>query len=516
MPTKTASGSPKAFSYLRFSTPEQERGDSFRRQTSLAQAWCIRRGIDLDESSYQDLGVSAYRGANAETGKLGEFMDAVKEGLIPRGSYLLIESLDRLSRMTPRRALRVLTDICDEGIVVVTLSDNREYTSETLDADPLSFMVAFLVTMRANEESAAKARRIKAVWDNKRKQALEQGKALTSVTPGWLQLVDGQYRLIPERAAVVKQIFAWLAEGRGLDQIVRMLNTQEIPTFGKSEYWSKGYIAKLRDNPAVVGTLIPHVTSYDKGKRIRTPQDPVPGYFPAAVDQDTFNTVAARAATRQPKVNHGRSVSFLLASLAKCPVCGSSMTRTQKGKGMGPGDSRLVCTKGKAGAGCSYRSVVVQRTEDALRQHASFIVGTAPSGDALVDSELTDVEVKLTGIEEVMGHIMEAIEHGGGRESGSMPLLSSRLAALEEERRALEQTRRELMEKLSTMDSTMVDKRLARLEDVLLSGDIHAGNTLLRELFTSVVVDYERGELRLQWIHGGETCIPYAMPLKSA
>ncbi len=156
---------PKAYSYLRFSTPEQMRGDSFRRQSMMAQQWAVRNGVELDERlTFQDLGVSAYRGANAETGMLGEFLEATRAGMIEGGSILLIESLDRLSRDTARKAIRLLEDICDLGISVVTLTDGRVYTANSLNDDPMAFMWAFMVAMRANEESATKARRLGQAW----------------------------------------------------------------------------------------------------------------------------------------------------------------------------------------------------------------------------------------------------------------------------------------------------------------------------------------------------------------
>jgi DNA invertase Pin-like site-specific DNA recombinase len=74
---------PKAYSYLRFSTPEQIKGDSFRRQTAAAEAYATRHGLDLDGSlTFHDLGVSAYRGKNAEAGKLADFREAVTAGLV--------------------------------------------------------------------------------------------------------------------------------------------------------------------------------------------------------------------------------------------------------------------------------------------------------------------------------------------------------------------------------------------------------------------------------------------------
>ena len=90
---------PKAFSYLRFSTPEQMKGDSYRRQTEAAQAYATKHGLELDDSlTLRDKGISAYQGRNATDGRLSAFLSAVETGRVRPGSYLLVESLDRLSR----------------------------------------------------------------------------------------------------------------------------------------------------------------------------------------------------------------------------------------------------------------------------------------------------------------------------------------------------------------------------------------------------------------------------------
>ena len=52
----------KAYSYLRFSTPEQLKGDSQRRQLEAARAYALEQGLELDESlTFQDLGVSGFK-----------------------------------------------------------------------------------------------------------------------------------------------------------------------------------------------------------------------------------------------------------------------------------------------------------------------------------------------------------------------------------------------------------------------------------------------------------------------
>jgi DNA invertase Pin-like site-specific DNA recombinase len=114
----TLSAAPKVYSYTRWSTPEQAKGDSLRRQTEAAAKWAARRGLVLDESlAITDEGRSAYRGGNAEgDAGLSRFLEACRRGLIEPGSFLLVESLDRISRMAPRRAQRLLDDIVDAGV----------------------------------------------------------------------------------------------------------------------------------------------------------------------------------------------------------------------------------------------------------------------------------------------------------------------------------------------------------------------------------------------------------------
>ena len=53
----------RAFSYIRFSSKKQQKGESFRRQAEFAVEVCRENGWVLDESlTLNDLGVSAFRG----------------------------------------------------------------------------------------------------------------------------------------------------------------------------------------------------------------------------------------------------------------------------------------------------------------------------------------------------------------------------------------------------------------------------------------------------------------------
>src|SRR5262245_17001370 len=97
---------PLVYSYVRFSTPEQRKGSGKARQDALAERWCVKRGYSLCRN-YSDLGVSAYKGRNATHGDLSRFLHLVQTGKIPRGSVLLVESLDRLSRDNINKAVEL-------------------------------------------------------------------------------------------------------------------------------------------------------------------------------------------------------------------------------------------------------------------------------------------------------------------------------------------------------------------------------------------------------------------------
>src|SRR5438445_10301371 len=107
---------PKCFSYIRISSEQQTRGHGIQRQMEASAKYAQDHGFDLQES-LEDIGVSAWSGANVgPEGALGRFLTAAKEGKIPAGSVLLVESLDRISRQQVRKSLGLFLSIIDAGI----------------------------------------------------------------------------------------------------------------------------------------------------------------------------------------------------------------------------------------------------------------------------------------------------------------------------------------------------------------------------------------------------------------
>lgn len=458
----------RAYSYLRFSTPEQMKGDSLRRQTELARRYAAQNGLQLDEDlTFQDLGVSAFRGKNAEAGKLAYFLEAVRSGLVERGAYLLVESLDRISRQAARRALRVLEEIVDEGITVVTLNDGKAYSAANLDEDPMSLMMALLTFIRANEESATKARRLKEAWKQKRRSASDR--PLTARAPAWLRLdrstTPAVWVVLEDRAHIVRRIFEMTAGGHGQHSIARTLNREGVPTFGASAIWHRSYVKKIVNSGAVVGEFTPHTISHDaRGKRTRRAEEPLPNYYPVVVDAETFAKVQAMrmGSKRQPSPKGG-AITSIVAGLAKCGRCGATMTRVMKGQKAGR--PKLICTTAKAGAGCKYQAIDLDAVEGAIASNAGFLAGTAPTGNAGLDDEWEALETGLEATREQIDNLIDAIAGGN-----SSPAIKDRLRSLEDAHDAQKAELALVAERINAASSPVVQRRISEFEERIEEG----------------------------------------------
>src|SRR5262245_7639979 len=169
---------PTAYSYLRFSSPEQAKGDSLRRQEELRDAWLAKTGAVLDISlTLRDEGVSAFTGRhreNPDRHALAAFLELVRRGRIQRGSYLVVESLDRLSREHIRPALTLLLNLIDAGIRIVQLLPVEAVYDDKVE--PMALMMAIMELSRGHSESRLKSERVGAAWHRKKAQDAAAGK----------------------------------------------------------------------------------------------------------------------------------------------------------------------------------------------------------------------------------------------------------------------------------------------------------------------------------------------------
>lgn len=350
------------------STELQLKGDSRRRQLAASRAYAEAHDLELNENTeLEDIGISAFKGANVREGALGQFLESVKAGRIKPGSFLLVESLDRLSREQVLTAQSLFLSIIQSGINLVTLADNRVYRAGQTELADL--IMSLVIMSRAHEESQTKSHRIAASWKNKRVHAAKQ-RPMTKWCPAWLELAADRtsYQIIPERVKIVQQIFNDTASGVGMYSIARQLNAANIPSFGGPRGWHQSYIAKILANRSVLGEFQPHIRVEGK----RTPDgQPIEGYFPAIIGEDLF--YRAQHSKSQRLVGgagrKGTTFTNLFSGLASCAHCNARILFENKGYGY-KGGIYLICDDAKRKRGCP---AVRWRYEDFETSFLAFV-----------------------------------------------------------------------------------------------------------------------------------------------
>lgn len=383
-----------AYSYIRFSRPEQLRGDSLRRQMQDSVKYAAEHNLDLDGRSMADLGISSYRSKNAVEGILATFLKGLREKKIRRGCTLIVESLDRLSRDEVTVALPQFLNLVNSGVTIVTLMDGRIYNRQSVK-DPINLITSIVLMSRAHEESATKGKRVGRAWAQKRKLAAETKKPLSKICPEWLELTEKGYRVQPDRARIVVKIFRWAGNNEGRRLIAKRLNSKGVPTWAvwktepvdletgetiepaipedsrigkpRGNGWQDSYVQKILNSRAVLGEFQPHKfvlirpdgtpvpdksnvddrdnpddfdddqddshgSNYSRNKLKRLPDgDPIPKYFPRILSNALWENAQKRSTgPRGPR--HLDRVTNLFSGVVYDGDTGAKMRYADKGQ----------------------------------------------------------------------------------------------------------------------------------------------------------------------------------------
>lgn len=404
----------KAYSYIRFSSLEQKNGDSERRQKELAERYAKEHDLILDDSRRMtDEGLSAYHGIHRLKGALGNFLKQVENGDIERGSYLLVENLDRLSRADVLEALEQFNSIIKAGITIVTLQDNMVYSKESISANFTQLLISVSIMARAHEESETKARRVREAWKNKRERAVTENHKLTARCPAWLELSADRKEYVPikERVEAIRKIFKMKADGIGNGTITRLMNQQKNgwkPSNPKKSApgWQESYVVKLlHKNRALIGEYQPKKTIQEGGKNKSVPAgEPIQNYYPAVIDKELFNRVQRiiQENLKRGNCNGGGRISKannLFPHIAKCYLCGEPLQLVDKGQPP-KGNRYYICNRARRGLGCKKTLTRYDILEPLLiRLCVSLDVKEILPGFEESQSELSNLRGRIQAIE---------------------------------------------------------------------------------------------------------------------
>lgn len=349
----------EAIVYVRWSTQNQEDGDSLSRQIDAARRIAADRKWSIVEE-HIERGKSAYHGRNrAEKGKLRDIEQRAERGELA-GKVLMVEAMDRLSRQEPLESITLLTNLCKRGLTIYEFGSGQTYTAEKISENWANLVVALAKAGEAHESSRLKAKRVKSAW--KRTQSAgrtKDGEADPRLCPAWMEVVDGEYTPIPERADVIRNIFDMALNGHGQRAIAAWANEQREKIGWPDGPWdirAVGFICKDR---RVLGEYTPATRT---GANSREHGEPTKIY-PEIVDAEVWHRTAQSIASRRSSGGPRAKCVNVLSHLARCTFvnegqnvpCGEKMNmRPQK-----RGPTQLTCSSYNRGRGCrsnaSYR-----------------------------------------------------------------------------------------------------------------------------------------------------------------
>ena len=522
---------PIAYSYVRFSTPGQLKGDSLRRQVEACEQYCLENGLELHPVSYRDLGVSAFKKKNIEKGALAAFISAVRGGKIEKGSYLVIEQFDRLSRAEVDVALRLLLDLVHSGIVLVTLVDQKVWDKAAVK-DIGNLILAIVFMSRANNESEMKADRISKAWGKKKERAAATGAVLTSECPRWLRVNDDKtgFVVLEDKVESIKKVFDLRINGFGISSIVSRANAEGWPAPGKGPVqksgemledferrktaeptWHTSTVGRLLRNRALLGEYQPHENGTEDGPRVPV-GEPVIGYYPAVIDETTFLRAQAKA-ERSGRFPGRRDASLKnwLQGILKC-TCGHSFVRKNKDSKAQPEYARYYCTaRNRRLSDCpganakDLESAVLHVVSTVAPQ---YFEGTQRQEELKARADVLEVDV--TAAKQMRDRYVEAVGSSRVPVKSLMSKLNEAEAALEKAEAELSSVRAELAD--LSGDSETVFENIVKAVKSVDSLDARAAlREELSRIIEKVIVHQNDGFLEV-FFRGAAT--PVIQPLR--
>jgi DNA invertase Pin-like site-specific DNA recombinase len=366
----------KAYSLVRFSTPQQALGDSARRQYARTIAYCEEHNLELVET-IRDEGMSGFHGIHRKRGAFGRFVRRFLKGEIASDGVFIAEAFDRFTREPPRKAQQLFLSLIngDEntngGLEVVTLIDGRRYSADSIDRNVGELFTSIGLMLGAHMESKNKGDRIHEGWDapktGRRYGGMGKQTGLpNNIYPAWIVKTPEGPKLDKAKAKVLHRIRTLLPT-MGLEAIAKLLNDEGIPPLNCRKrpgravpLWDKTTVHKIIRGRQVRGEQA--IGRYQDVKDATTGEVTFKRVLTGAVNQDAYPAVFTQAEwltanhildTRKRGVQTGRNVtaySNLYGDIAVCDVCGGRMKI--RGKGRLHGKKYLGCSN--AGLhGCS-------------------------------------------------------------------------------------------------------------------------------------------------------------------
>lgn len=454
--------------YLRWSDQHQSKGSSLSRQTLIIDSFASELGWLVAERIVEE-GVSAFRGANVDAGKLGGFSERVRSGLLlddGEEHCLMVEKIDRLSRRDAVDALRWFTEMVDCGMTIA-IADSKMVVNKVSIRVQRHQIKALLDEMdKANAYSDALSKRIKPAWEamrNGKDVVIEHKGVVARVTvvgdqsdvhrvevsrgnrtdvywvnelarplnpgddvadrqvvgvlrqkvhtdstcPAWLELIENRttFRVRFDIASVIERIFT-------------LYVTSDLGARGIAKVLNGDGVPTLRNGRCWHGSTIKALLKnravtgeYEHAVGRRKNGTQVIGYFPSIIENELFQAANDKGLTRI-KSNHSRTsrLRHLFSDVSRCHKCDGKLTFVTKRRSpSGRFDSYGKCQSAYLNTGCDQKkSLRMIPMEDAVLDN---ILVLAMDDEHFIDEDLLPhIRREMVSSKAKLGGIQRRIE----------------------------------------------------------------------------------------------------------
>lgn len=424
------------YSYARVSSKKQIVKSGLERQEKLAKDWADKNGYTFTKA-FKDKGLSAHKGNHATFGELAEFIAQVNGGVIPKGSILAVESMDRLSRQEILPALAQFTNFLTAGVEIYTIIDDQYYTYESVNKNPMQLLISITLMSGAHKESHTKSVHIKEARNKKHAKAIvDKNTIITKQLPFWLD-VKQQDNInvigVNDYAKTVELIFDQALKGQGSINIARYLNDNNIKCYPnrtktKSKHnWNAQKLTRILNNERVTGLFISSNSNPN-----------IANYFPAVINKSDFLKVQALIKQRTKTRAKSSKTHNVFSGLLKCGCCDAGIQYAKMDSGNFEKSGRMLrCNRRQMGESCSLKAIHYFPFEQTIL--SALLEFNLDADEVPIDDTIV-VKTELHELEMKVNNINKAIEQGAFNESllATLQTYNTRILELEQSLKAIE------------------------------------------------------------------------------
>ncbi len=315
--------------YCRVSTGSEEQLTSYKTQKKVYTEMIAENKEWEFAGLYADEGISGTR-----ADKRPQFTKMINDCIAGKIDMIITKSVSRFARNTVE-CLEYVRMLKARGIGVIF----EEQNINTLKTDSELYLIIYAGFAQSESESMSK----NITWAYRKN--FENGKTsfVYKKLLGYRRGEDGQPEIVPEEAAIVREIFDRFLQGETHLQISKEMKSRNYHFEEKKFQFNKSLIATILRNEKYTGDLILQktvtvdcITKTRKRNEGEAPMYLVQNNHPAIISRETFNKAQIEFAKRNtitPKSKRdsvsftGRYSRFALSDVLRCGECGSKFKR---------------------------------------------------------------------------------------------------------------------------------------------------------------------------------------------